>query len=136
MSEQRKQRSLDSNAYLWVLLDEIAKALKSTKEDVYREFIKRVGVFEVLPIKENAVDSFIRKWSAKGIGWVCENLQRSKLDGYSNIIAYYGTSVYDGKEMSRLIDEVVSEAKKLGIQTLDDLELKNMAEEWAKRYEK
>lgn len=129
------KRSLDSNAYLWVLLDKIADKVNSTKYHIYKQFIKDVGVFDIVPIKDEAIDRFIRSWQKKGIGWVCESLGKSKIQGYTNIIAYYGTSEYNPNEMSRILNEVVLQAKELGIQTLDELELKKMAEEWENMYE-
>lgn len=129
------KRSLDSNAYLWVLLDKIAERINATKIAVYRNFIKDVGVFEILPIKDIAVERFIRNWEKKGLGWVCEILGSSKLNGYTNVIAYYGTSTYNSSEMTRILNEVVLMAKDLGIQTLDELELKKMADEWEKMYD-
>jgi hypothetical protein len=44
--------------------------------------------------------------------------------------AYYGSSVYDTAEMSRLIDEAVSEAKRLGIETKPQWEIDSMLKEW------
>lgn len=129
------KRSLDSNAYLWVLLDKIADKVNSTKYHIYKQFVKDVGVFDIVPIKDEAMDRFIRSWQKKGIGWVCENLGKSKIQGYTNIIAYYGTSEYNPNEMARILNEVVLQAKELGIQTLDELELKKMAEDWEKMYE-
>lgn len=131
ISRWRDKRSLNANAYAWTLMDKMAIKLNSTKEDVYRETIKRVGVFEVLPIKEIAVESFIRRWQSKGLGWVCDNLGQCKtLKGYFNIVAYYGTSTYDTKEMSRFIDEVVNEAKGLGIETKTPEELAEIKSLW------
>ena len=131
ISKWREKRSLDSNAYAWVLLDKIAEKTRNTKENIYREIIKRVGVFEILPIKDVAVESFIKRWQSKGLGWVCDNLGSSpKLKGYTKIVAYYGTSTYDTKEMSRFIDEVVSEAHELGIQTLDEKYLESLIKTW------
>ena len=43
---------------------------------------------------------------------------------------YYGSSTYDTKEMSRLIDEVVSRAAELGIETIPKNELAELEEEW------
>ena len=126
----RESRSRDANAYCWVLLDKIADATKSTKELIYKEIIKRVGVFEVLPIKDTAVDSFIKKWKSKGLGWVCEILGKSKLENYTNVVAYFGTSTYDTKEMSRFIDEVVQEARGLNIQTETPEQIAEMKSLW------
>ena len=46
----REERSLDANAYCWVLLDKIASVIKSTKEDDYLSIINDVGFYEVLPL--------------------------------------------------------------------------------------
>ena len=123
IKEYHKKRSLDANAYCWVLCKEIADKLHITKEEVYRKNIKDMGKFEIIPIRDEAVDTFISAWTSKGIGWICEVLSKSKIDGYKNIIAYYGTSVYDSKEMSIFIDGIVQEAKQLGIETLTPDEL-------------
>lgn len=131
IAKWREKRSLDSNAYAWVLMDKIAEKTNTTKENVYREIIKRVGVFEILPLKNVAVEKFIKNWQSKGLGWVCDNLGSSpKLEGFTKIVAYYGTSTYDTKEMSRFIDEVVSEAQELGIQTLDEKDLESLIKTW------
>ena len=131
ISKWREKRSLDSNAYAWVLMDKIAEKTHTTKENVYREIIKRVGVFEILPLKDVAVEKFIKNWQSKGLGWVCDNLGSSpKLEGFTKIVAYYGTSTYDTKEMSRFIDEVVSEAQELGIQTETPDKIEEMKSLW------
>jgi hypothetical protein len=132
IAKWREKRSLDSNAYAWVLMDKIAEKTNTTKEHVYKEIIKRVGVFEILPLKDVAVEKFIKNWQSKGLGWVCDNLGSSpKLEGFTKIVAYYGTSTYDTKEMSRFIDEVVSEAQELGIQTETPDKIEEMKSLWS-----
>lgn len=135
MSVWRQDRSLNANNYCWKLLDEIAQRMHSTKEEVYRQVISRVGVFEILPIKNEAVDNFVDKWESRGLGWVCNIMRDSKIPNYTNVIAYYGSSVYNTKEMSRLIDEVVQEAQGLGIQTKTPQELAELKNLWG-QYEK
>lgn len=131
IKELREQRSRNANAYAWVLMDKIAKKINTTKQEVYREIIRNVGVFEILPIREIAVESFCRRWQSKGLGWVCDNLGACKtLKGYINIVAYYGTSTYNTAEMSRFIDEVIEEAKKLGIDTITTTEKNNLLSLW------
>lgn len=111
-----KKKTPDQNAYLWVMCDRIAQRIKSTKEEVYREFIRRVGVFDIICIQNKAVERYISNWQNKGIGWVCD-ITDSKLKGCTNVMCYYGTSCYTREELSRLLDEVVSEAKSLNIPT-------------------
>ena len=128
----KEKRSNDANAYMWVLCDKIALVMGNgtTKEEIYREAVRKVGVFEILPVKKEAISRFIKSWCRNGMGWVCDNTGRSKLDGFENIVAYYGSSTYNTKEMSRLIDYIVEEAKDYGIETLPPNKLKSLKESW------
>ena len=118
VKEFREKRSLSQNAYLWVLLDKLAAKLDQCKEDIYKEYVKDYGVFEILPIKNDAVATFMSKWGKSGLGWFCEDLGESKLDGYTRLIAYYGSSTYNTEEMRRLIDAVVYDCQQYGIDTM------------------
>ena len=118
VKEYRQKRSLSQNAYMWVLLDEIAKVVGNTKEEIYKTLVKDYGVFEVLPLKDEAVKRFNHNWEKNGLGWFTQIIGKSKLKGYTNLIAYYGSSTYDTKEMTRLLNAVVEECKELGIQTM------------------
>lgn len=124
VKEYKPKRTLTQNAYLWAVLGDIAAAAGISKEDVYRSYIKDYGVYEVLPIKNEAAESFIAKWGKNGIGWFCEDIGESKLDGYTKIIAYFGSSTYTTAEMARIIDAVVYDAEEMGIQTMT-------AQEWS-----
>lgn len=123
IKEHKVKRSLDANSYSWVLIQKIADKIGNTKEEVYRVAIKDVGQFEILPIRDDAVDTFKSAWTKKGLGWICETLGESKLRGYTNVIAYYGTSCYTSDKMARFIDYLVQECKQLGIETLSPDEL-------------
>lgn len=89
LKKYRKKRSLDANAYMWTIAEKIAEKLGITKIEVYRDAIKEVGQCEVLPIKDEAVGTFISAWEHNGQGWLCEIIGKSKLKGYTNITAYY-----------------------------------------------
>ena len=122
----RERRSLDANAYLWVLLHKIAVAVKSTKEEIYLQMIKRYGQFApiVCPLsKAEAIKRTFR--NTEDIGEITVNGKT----GFQ-FLGYPGSSTYDTKEMSELIDGVVSECKELGIETLTPQELAKMKEEW------
>jgi hypothetical protein len=117
IDKYRKKRSLNANAYFWTLCGKLATKLRQDKISIYKELVKSIGDnFEVLPIKNEAVDTFIRNWQRNGAGWVCENMGDSKIQGYTNVCAYYGSSTYNSKQMSDLIDSVVFECKEQGIQ--------------------
>ena len=114
-----KRRSLSQNAYMWVLIGELAAKLKIGKDDVYRTYIRDNGIYEVIPIKAEAVERFTNVWAARGLGWVCEVLRESKIGGYVNVIAYYGSSSYNSAEISRIIDAVIEDCKAQGINTME-----------------
>lgn len=113
-----QKRSLSQNAYLWYLLEQIAQKIKSSKEDIYKQFIKDYGVFEILPIRKDAAERFKTNWSKNGLGWFTEDLGESKLSGYVRLIVFYGSSVYNRKEMCRVLDQVIQECNNLGINTM------------------
>lgn len=131
ISPRKKKRSLDANAYMWVLCDKIAQVIRSTKEEVYREVVHDVGVFDYIAVVDKAVDKFVENWKSRGTGWLAE-AEESTIDGCKKVCVYYGSSTYDTKEMSRLIDEVVSRAAELGIETIPKNELAELEEEWGK----
>lgn len=121
-----KRRSLDANAYLWVLLQKIAESVKSDKWSVYLQMLQRYGVFTHVIVKPNAAEAMKREWRT------CIELGEVNVNGQTGIQlqCYFGSHTYDTKQMSVLIDGVVSEAKELGIETLTPRELAQMKAEW------
>lgn len=113
----RKHRSLDANAYCWVLCEKLACAMGITKDEVYREAIKDVGAHEVFPLSDEAVDRYIEGWAHNGIGWIAEIIGKSKIEGYTNVRTYYGSSAYNTMEMSRLLEQLINDCKAQGIET-------------------
>lgn len=126
-----KRRSLDANAYFWTLVGQLADKTRQMKTDIYRKLISEVGVFEIVPIRTDAIEHWIKVWEQHGAGWICEDLGECKnFAGYHNIKSYYGSSTYKTDEMSRLIDSVVVECKEQGIETLTPAELERLKEQW------
>ena len=131
IKEFRQKRSLDANAMCWAIIGKISGEIGLPPEDVYREAIKDVGGnYEVIPIRNDAVERWRTIWTKNGIGWICEEIGPSKLDGYTNVRNFYGSSVYDKAQMSRLIQILMDEARMLGIDTLSEREKSLLLEEW------
>lgn len=124
----KKHRSLNANAYCWYLIGKIAERLRTTKTDVYREYIKDCGVYRVVTLSDNAVGTFKHVWEDQGLGWLCET-SKSQIKGFTEVVAYYGTSSYNTSQMARFIDYVVDEAKGLGIETLTAREIEALKNE-------
>jgi len=130
ITKAKKKRSLDSNAYCWVLIDKISAAVGADKITVYREAVRNIaGNTEIVCVKDEAVQKLRDGWEHNGIGWLTETMP-SKLEGCTNVILTYGSSTYDQAQMTALLEHIVDEAKALGIETLTPSELERMKADW------
>ena len=124
----RQKRSLDANAYCWLIIDKIAQRMRMTKVDVYRDHIRLIGgVSETVCVQDRAVDKLCEAWRKNGIGWQTETFP-SKIPGCTNVTLYYGSNTYDTAQMSALIDSLMQTCKTLGIETMPEEELKSLME--------
>ena len=67
LKEYKPKRSNDANAYAWVLLGKLQDKLNIKKEEIYRDLIKNIGSYEIVPIKNEAVKKFRQEWSKRRI---------------------------------------------------------------------
>ena len=126
IKQYKVKRSLDSNAYLWVLLNKMSVALRTTKDELYLQVLDRYGVFTHIIVKENVVQRVIEQWrTVRELGEVTINGKTGV-----QIQCFFGSSTYSNLEMSALIDGVVQEAKDLGIDTMSSRELELMKNAW------
>lgn len=117
-AEYRKKRTIEANNYFWLLCGKLASITRIGMDEIYREYIKNIGDnFEIVPVKNEAKEKWIKNWSAKGLGWICEDLGDSKIDGYTNVLCYYGSSTYDSHQMYCLIEMLIFDCKEQGIET-------------------
>lgn len=130
IGEFRKKRSLDANAYCWVLLGKLAEKLSIPVVDVYRQAVKEVGGnTEIVCAQDKAVQSLCEGWSRNGIGWVTDTMP-SKIEGCTNVILYYGSSSYNVAQMSRLINIIVEDCRQVGIETKSEEEVASLLQQW------
>lgn len=128
--KQKKRRSLDANAYAWVLIDKIAEAVRMRREDVYRNAILGIGgASETVCVKKDALESLRNRWERNGLGWQVETMP-SKIEDCVVAILHYGSSAYDTHQMSVLIDNLVQDAQALGIETMPPEKLASLVGEW------
>ena len=127
----KSNRSNDANRYFWQLVGQLSAKINISPEDIYRTYIKDVGGnYEVMPVRDDAVETWVNIWRQRGIGWQCEILGESKLRGYTNVICYYGSSTYSSGQFKRLIDMVISDCKAQGIETMTPNELALMMQNY------
>lgn len=123
----RKRRSLDANAYMWVLLDKLSAVLRVPKVELYLNYVRDIGGnCEMVCVRDDAVTRLREGWSHNGLGWPTDTLP-SKLKGCTNVMLYYGSSTYDSAQMTRLLGLVVHDCKAQGIETMTPDELCRLA---------
>ena len=130
IKRKNRRRSLDANAYCWVLVDKIAEKTGIAKSEVYRKAIREIGgVSTTICVMDKAVEFLIQNWERNGLGWQVDTTE-SKLNGCTNVILYYGSSVFDSAQMARLINSLVQDAEALGIPTITPKEERRLIEQW------
>lgn len=131
ITEHREKRSLDANAYAWVLIGKLATAMHIKPVEVYRQQIVGVGDnFTPMCVREKDVSRFVACWERNGLGWITQDLGPSQVPGCRNLAAYHGSSTYNSAQMTRLIDNIVQDCKALGIETMTPDKLALLKEEW------
>lgn len=132
IKQYRAKRSPDSNSYCWVLISKIADVLKTSKEEVYIEMLKKYGQREpqLLSVVADAVDMIYRATVGH-----CVEVGESELKGkqFKHLAILIGSSQYDSKAMGILIDGIISDAKELGIETITENQKLEMISEWGKK---
>lgn len=124
VDKYREKRSLNANAYAWLLITKIGNVTKQSKEDVYFLMLKRYGQSEMISVMAHIpIGEYVK---------YCEEAGESTLNGkmFKHYRVYKGSSEFDTKEMSIFIDGIVSEAKDLGIQTDTPEQLARMKSLW------
>ena len=125
IEEHKEKRSLNANAYAWVLITKISNVLRANKEEIYFLMLKRYGVSEVV--------SILSSIDVTGYFKYYEEFGRSVLNNkeFTHYKIFKGSSEYNTKEMSILIDGIVSEAKTLDIETMTPDQLGILKSSWA-----
>ena len=128
LKKKRKKRSLTANAYFWQLLNKLAIALNEAESVTYKRLVSDYGVWTKVYVAEEARDTLISAWGKQkdSSGWFAEALDKE------TVKLYYGTSVYDTKQMARIIDGLVEECKEQNIETLPQDELLRIKAAWGK----
>lgn len=116
ISEPKEKRSLDSNAYFWLLVNKLADKLHTSKEEMYLKLLKDYGQSIVVTVKQGL------DLSQAGFKYY-EVLKDGLINGkpFTAYKVFIGSSQYTKEQMSVLIDGTVQECKELGIETELDM---------------
>ncbi len=124
LKQYRQRRSLNANAYAWLLIGQIADILRAGKDEIYLKCLKRYGQSELISVLSHVpIGNYVKYYEEAG---------ESKLNGkdFTHYRVYKGSSEFDSREMSIFVDGVCSEAKTLGIQTETPDQLAEMKARW------
>lgn len=124
--KHREKRSLDANGLLWLCLGKIAEALRTDKWDVYLQMLKRYGKYTYICVKPNVVDAVKAQWRE------CEVIGDVNINGKEAVqmLCYFGSSTYNTKEFSTLLDGVISEMQEMGLQAPASEDMRRALEQW------
>ena len=123
IDKHRNKRSLNANAYSWVLQNEISNVMRLSKEEVHFEMLKRYGQRDYVSLLANIDPSLYFDYYEE------QGTFKNKNNTFKSYIIYKPTRKYNSREMAIFIDGLVQECRNLGIETLEDLEIKEMIEE-------
>jgi hypothetical protein len=138
LKKYRKSRSLNANNYFWKILQELCELAEIDTIEEYKRRVKELGIFRRFRIENENIKTFEKMWTAQGIAWFCEIADTEYIGDteFKIINAYYGSSSFNSKQMSRLIDGVVQDCKPYGIETKTPEEIESLLRSWENEQKK
>lgn len=124
VKEYKHKRSLNANAYYWVLVNKIANALNQSKEFIHLCMLKQYGQRYVVCVPYDVpIENLVKYYEQDGV-----RKQGDRLFKTYNV--YLPSSEMNTYEMSKLIDGTVEEAQSMGIETMTPDEIAHLKAMW------
>lgn len=118
----KSKRSLNANAYFWHLVGELSKKLRVDKDTVYLWQLSRWGMWQDVLIKKEAYPVFSRQFRMTQV--------LDEDEEYMTLRCYIGSSNYNTKEMSDLMEGTLIDCKEQGIETWTREEIDAVLAAW------
>lgn len=120
------KRGLTANAYYWVLVDHLSKALGTSKDEVHAEMMRDYGTFRLNDNGKPVVFTIAAGEDPKQIAKYSRAFAEGYVDGKKFIhhAVLKGSSEMSAKEFGDLLDGLISECKEMGIETMTPEEVK------------
>lgn len=142
LKKWRDKRSLTANAYYWVLVSKIADHIKQPQPLVHNLLLRRYGVLDIVegdsltvfvPDTEEAENEILLKetYHLRPTSKVITG-KKGNLRAYRIML---GSSFYDTKQFSTLLDGCITECRSMGIEVLPKDEIERMMADYAKHNE-
>lgn len=130
VKEYSEKRGLKANAYYWELVNQLANILRISKEELHFLLLQRYGQSEMVSVLATIdVKPYFKYYAEAG-----ESILNGKT--FKHYKVYKGSSEMSRKEMSILIDGLVSECQEANIETKPKAEIDSLLESWSKNEQK
>lgn len=130
----RERRSLNANSYFHLLCEKIAEATGQSHTEVHNQLISDYGRVEMdgERVMNIIMDAEVDWRRVEGLHLHPTSGRRTLDNGrvYQVYLVMRGSSTYDSREMSVLIDGAIAEAQALGIETITPNEKERMLLLW------
>lgn len=139
IKEHKHRRSIDANAYYWRLVGELARKLQITNSRCHNEMLRSYGILDeidgklihvMIPDTDDAYEEILESsmYHLRPTTYIKDGIKGQP--NYRVYVVIKGSSRYDTKEMSKLIDGVVQEAKEQDIEVLPPDEIERIKALW------
>ena len=124
LEENIEKRGTNANSALWVLCNKIANVIGTTKEETYLHQLKKYGQSFLVPLTIGT--------DPKGYFKYYEYREKGEINGRTCdwYVVYKGSSEYNKREMSVLLEGTNNDCKELGVETIEEFKMKKLIEEW------
>lgn len=132
IKKHHEKRSLNANALLWKCLTDIGQAMTPPvdKWEIYLQMLKKYGKYTYICVKPNVVEAVKKQWRE------CEEIGEISINGTPAVqmLCYFGSSTYDSKEFSVLLDGVIGEMEQMGLPLPMPEDLEKALKDWEAHY--
>ena len=134
VTQYRKHRSLDANAYYWTILSQLAEKLHVSKPYLHNIMLRKYGQAEyfsgkaaitMLPDTDETIEKIAEMQEAHFAPTSKVVLGKDGIN-YRAYKLLRGSHSYDSREMSELINGLVEDAQDAGIEILTPAEIERM----------
>lgn len=122
----KEKRSLNANSMMWSLLNKLAAKLGTTDEELYIDYLKKYAPKDYMAAPKEAEEIF------KTLYKIVEPVRDCTINETPAVTfrCIRGSSKFNSKEFSVLLDHVVQDCKEQGIETLEDKRINEIVERW------
>ena len=106
-----KKRGLDANALSWTLIDRLAAAFHTSRDEIYDLMLERYGVATYVVVKPNEADRILEMFGhGRKLGDITINNKQG-----TQLQIFIGSSHYNKSEFANYLQGIISECESMGL---------------------